>query len=61
MVGELTSSTRVLGTTPLPVRTLEGKICSKPASLATFSILLKYCKDVSSVGVGKTHWDVATG
>jgi len=42
MVGELTSSTLVCGMGPLPVRTLEGRICSKPASRATFSMLLKY-------------------
>lgn len=42
MVGEATSSTLVLGTMPFPVRTLEGRICSKPCSLATFSMLLKY-------------------
>lgn len=42
MVGEATSSTFVRGTGPLPVRTLEGRICSKPASRATFSMLLKY-------------------
>lgn len=45
MVGEETSSTLVWGTGPLPVRTLEGRICSNPASLATFSMLLKYCNE----------------
>lgn len=45
MVGDEISSTFVLGMTPpLPVRTLEGRICSKPCSRATFSMLLKYCK-----------------
>jgi hypothetical protein len=44
MVGDWTSSTTVFGTGGGlgPVRTLEGRICSKPCSLATFSILLKY-------------------
>lgn len=42
MVGEETASMRVSGTGTLPVRTLEGRICSKPASLATFSMDLKY-------------------
>ena len=50
MVGEETSSTFVWGTTPLPVRTLEGRICSKPSSRATFSMLLKYCGDKVSNG-----------
>jgi hypothetical protein len=44
IVGDETSSTRVWGTlAALPVRTLEGSICSKPCSRATFSMLLKYC------------------
>lgn len=43
MVGESTESIRVWMLGALPVRALEGRICSKPASLATFSILLKYC------------------
>lgn len=42
IVGEEASSSLVWGTEPLPVLTLEGRICSKPASCATFSILLKY-------------------
>lgn len=42
IVGEETSSIRVEGMGPLPVRTLEGRICSKPWSRATFSMLLKY-------------------
>lgn len=47
MVGEETSSMVVCGMGPLPVRTLEGRICSNPASWATFSILLKYCSSQS--------------
>lgn len=43
MVGEETVSMRVSGMAPLPVRTLEGRICWKPASWATFSMDLKYC------------------
>lgn len=42
MVGDVTSSTLVRGMGPLPVRTFEGRICSKPSSRATFSMLLKY-------------------
>jgi hypothetical protein len=47
IVGEVTSSTLVFGIMPLPVRTFEGKICSKPCSRATFSMLLKYYRRVS--------------
>lgn len=54
MVGESTSSTLARGRGPLPVRTLDGRICSNPASRATFSMLLKYCTvDEWSAGSGR--------
>lgn len=51
MVGESTASTRVLMVGAFPVRALEGRICSKPASRATFSILLKYYSNCVSENV----------
>lgn len=48
-MGDATSFTAVwtVGRLLSPERTLEGRICSKPCSSATFSILLKYCRSMS--------------
>jgi hypothetical protein len=44
------SVTMVVGTVAGPVRTLEGRICSKPSARATCSMSLKYYGEVLEAG-----------